>query len=114
MMTIDQAMRVTAPHQEVIRKLLTERGKPMSLKEITNSCSLTYHQVTSGLLALTNKGLVKRVHTGIYEPTEDAINLELSPEAQIDYLRNRVNELENFILLQLGNTSKALGIARKR
>ncbi len=107
-------MRITAPYQEIIRKLLTEQRKPMTLREITNNCSLTYHQVTSGLLALTNKGLVKRVQTGLYEATEDAMHLDLSPDAQIEYLKNRVEQLENHILLLLGNTTNQFNIKKNR
>jgi hypothetical protein len=69
----------------------------MSLRQITHSCSLTYHQVASCLLALRSKGYVRKVSVGIYEVTENAKLEELSPENQIKSLKKKIFELENLI-----------------
>ena len=66
----------------------------MSLREITNQSELTYHQVASVLVALKSKGYVKRIQTGLYEATDDAKLLELSPEIQVKILKQKVEELE--------------------
>jgi hypothetical protein len=68
----------------------------MSLRELTNHCALTYHQVASVLVALTSKGYVRRVKTGIYAATEDARLVE-DPDRQIAVLKLRVAELERTI-----------------
>jgi hypothetical protein len=68
----------------------------MSLREITNHCELTYHQVASVLTALSSKGYVRRVRTGIYEATEDAMLVE-DPARQVAVLKLRVAELERTI-----------------
>ncbi len=81
----------------------------MSLREITNQCQLTYYQVSSCLGALTAKGYVKRIKTGIYEVTEEARLEELSPEHQIKILKKRIIELENEIralFLKLARSSR--------
>ena len=88
-------MRITAPLQNDIIKLLTDAKRAMSLRELTNSCKYTYHQVTSVLLALRNKGYVRRVRCGVYEATEDARLLIVSPEEQILVLKARIEFLEN-------------------
>jgi DNA-binding IclR family transcriptional regulator len=90
-------MRVTAPFQNEILNLLLRYGKPMSLRQITQSCSLTYHQVASCLIALKSKGYVRKVKTGVYEVTENAKLEELSPETQIKILKGKISELENLI-----------------
>jgi hypothetical protein len=90
-------MRVNAPYQNTVLSLLLQTKQPMSLREITNNCKLTYHQVASCLLALKLKGFVRRVEVGLYEVTEEAKLIELSPEKQISALQNRVIELENQI-----------------
>jgi DNA-binding IclR family transcriptional regulator len=100
-------MRVTAPYQNAILDVMLKSRKPMSLREITNQCQLTYHQVASCLIALKSKGYVRRVRTGLYEATEEAKLLELSPENQILILKNRVIELENEIKSLLMKLAKA-------
>jgi uncharacterized protein with FMN-binding domain len=40
---------------------------------------------------------VKKVKVGVYEATEDAKLEELSPEAQIKTLKNKISELESII-----------------
>jgi len=40
---------------------------------------------------------VRKVGVGVYEITEDAKLLELSPETQIKVLKDKINELENII-----------------
>lgn len=87
-------MRVTAPHQNMIISLLIKQRKPMSIKELTNNCQLTYFQVSSCLLALKSKGYVRRIRTGLYEATEEARLIELEPESQVRVLQRRVAELE--------------------
>jgi predicted transcriptional regulator len=87
----------SAPKQNEIINLLLQRNKPMSLKEITNSSDLTYHQVASVIVALRSKGYVKRIRTGLYEATDDAKLLELSPETQVKVLKQKVEELESQI-----------------
>jgi len=91
------AMRTTAQYQNTILSLMLKVGKPMSLREITNQCQLTYHQVASCLGALTAKGYVKRIKVGLYEVTEEAKLQELSPEHQIQILKKRITDLENEI-----------------
>jgi predicted transcriptional regulator len=90
-------MKNNARYQNMVLDLLLRSRQPMSIKEMTYQCQLTYHQVASCVGVLTNKGMVKRVRTGIYEVTEDAKLIELSPEAQIKILKNKVIELENQI-----------------
>ena len=90
-------MRVNAPFQSSVLSLLLQFKQPMSLKEITNNCSLTYHQVASCVSALRSKGYVRRVESGFYEATEDAKIIELSPENQIQILKKKVEELEGQI-----------------
>ena len=90
-------MKITAQYQNTILSLMLQIGKPMSLREITNHCQLTYHQVASCLSALRTKGYVKRIRTGLYEVTEEAKLLELSPENQVLILKKRITELENEI-----------------
>ncbi len=75
-------MRVSAPFQDEVLKILLRLGRPMSLRQITQSCSLGYHQVASCLVALKAKGYVRNVKFGVYEVTEDAKLEELSPEAR--------------------------------
>jgi len=84
----------SAPKQNAIINLLLQHNKPMSLREITNQSELTYHQVASVLVALKSKGYVKRIQTGLYEATDDAKLLELSPEIQVKILKQKVEELE--------------------
>jgi predicted transcriptional regulator len=90
-------MRVTAPYQNEILNILMRYGGPMSLRKITQSCSLTYHQVASCLLALKAKGYVRKVKVGVYEATEEAKLEELSPETQIKILKEKISELENIL-----------------
>ena len=90
-------MRATAPYQNEILKLLLQYGRPMSLRQITHNCTLTYHQVASCLLALKTKGYVRKVKVGVYEVTENAKLEELSPETQIKILKQNINQLENLI-----------------
>jgi DNA-binding IclR family transcriptional regulator len=90
-------MRVSAPYQDEILKILLRYGRPMSLRQITHSCALTYHQVASCLLALKAKGYVRKVKVGVYEVTENAKLEELSPETQIKILKKKISELENLI-----------------
>jgi len=66
----------------------------MSLRQITHSCSFTYHQVASCLTTLKNKGYVRKVKVGVYEVTEVAKLEELSPDTQIRVLKAKVLELE--------------------
>jgi DNA-binding IclR family transcriptional regulator len=90
-------MRVSAPFQEEVLKILLRYGRPMSLRQITQSCSLGYHQVASCLIALKAKGYVRNIKFGVYEVTEDAKLEELSPETQIKILKQKISELENII-----------------
>lgn len=90
-------MRATAPYQNEVLVILLRSNRPISLRQLTQSCSLTYHQVTSCLGALQAKGYVRKVGVGVYEITEDAKLLELSPETQIKVLKDKINELENII-----------------
>lgn len=90
-------MKVTAPYQNEILKLLLRSGKPMSLRQITHNCTLTYNQVASCLLALKAKGMVRKVKAGVYEVTEDAKLEQLSPEVQIRNLKHKIIELENLL-----------------
>lgn len=90
-------MRVSAPFQEEVLKILLRVGRPMSLRQITQNCSLGYHQVASCLVALKAKGYVRNVKFGVYEVTEDAKLEELSPDVQIKVLKQKINELENII-----------------
>jgi DNA-binding IclR family transcriptional regulator len=90
-------MRVSAPFQEEVLKILLRYGRPMSLRQITQSCSLGYHQVASCLIALKAKGYVRNVKFGVYEVTEDAKLEELSPETQIKILKQKISELEDII-----------------
>ncbi len=77
----------------------------MSLREITRTCTLTYHQVTSCLAALRNKGYVKRTCTGIYEVTDKAVLHKQSPETQVKLLQSRIDYLEDQLkkLVTLGS-----------
>jgi predicted transcriptional regulator of viral defense system len=84
----------SAPKQNEIINLLLQHNKPMSIREIANNSELTYHQVASVLGALKSKGYVKRIRTGLYEATEDAKILELTPDIQIKILKQKVEELE--------------------
>jgi predicted transcriptional regulator of viral defense system len=96
----------SAPKQNEIITLLLQQNKPMSLREITNKSELTYHQVASVIVALKSKGYVKRIYTGLYEATDDAKLLELSPEIQIKILKQKVEVLEQQVkslLIQLSN-----------
>lgn len=90
-------MKVSAPYQNEVLKVLLQIRRPISLKQLTQSCSLTYHQVASCLSALQTKGYVKKVRVGVYEVTEDAKLVELSPETQIKILKDKISELENMI-----------------
>ena len=90
-------MTVTAPYQNEVLRILLHIRRPISLRQLTQSCSLTYHQVASCLSALQSKGYVKKVKVGVYEATEDAKLEELSPEAQIKTLKNKISELESII-----------------
>lgn len=90
-------MTITAPIQNEVLKILLQSRRPLSLRQLTQSCSLTYHQVASCLGALQSKGYVRKVKTGIYEVTEDAKLVELSPENQIRILKDKIGELENII-----------------
>ena len=90
-------MTLTAPYQNEVLRILLQIRRPISLRQITQSCSLTYHQVASCLSALQSKGYVKKVRVGVYEATEDAKLVELSPEAQIKILKNKISELESMI-----------------
>jgi predicted DNA-binding transcriptional regulator len=89
-------MLPSAPKQNAVLELLLESGRMMSLREITNHCELTYHQVASVLTALSSKGYVRRVRTGIYAATEDARLVE-DPDRQIAVLKLRIEELERTI-----------------
>jgi len=86
---------VTAHYQNTVLIILLQKRRPMTLKEITNDCRLTYHQVASCLAALKAKGYVNRIQTGLYEATEDAKLIELPPETQVRVLKQKVEELEN-------------------
>ena len=99
-------MKIDAPKQNIVLELLLQTRQAMSLRTITNNCSLTYHQVTSSLLALMSKGYVKRVQTGVYQVTEDAILIMLSPDVQIKILQNKVNELELLVKSLLTRMSR--------
>lgn len=90
-------MRVQAPIQNEILKILIRSNKPISLRQLTNFSSFTYYQVASCLGALRAKGYVRKVKNGIYEVTEDAKLMELSSETQIKILKNKVNELEHLL-----------------
>lgn len=90
-------MTGTATYQNEVLRILLQIRRPISLRQLTHSCSLTYHQVASSLSALHSKGYVKKVKVGVYEATEDAKLEELSPEAQIKTLKNKVSELESII-----------------
>jgi DNA-binding IclR family transcriptional regulator len=90
-------MRVSAPFQDEVLKVLLKYGKPMSLRQITQQCTLGYHQVASCLVALKAKGFVRNVKFGVYEVTEDAKLEELAPENQIKILKQKINTLENII-----------------
>ncbi len=99
-------MMSSAPKQNEIINLLLRNNKPMSIREITNCCDMTYHQVASVLVALRSKGYVKRIQTGLYEATDDARLIELSPDEQIKILKNKVEELESQIKSLLLRVSK--------
>jgi predicted transcriptional regulator len=101
-------MLLTESYQYMIICVLLHFRKPMSLKEITNNCQLTYHQVASSIVALRNKGYVKRVQTGFYEVTEEAKLIELSPDDQIKILKNKISELENHIRSLLLRIAKGI------
>lgn len=90
-------MRVTSPNQNEVLAILLRIKKPISLRQITQSCSLTYHQVASCLIALKAKGYVRNVRAGVYEVTDDGKLEELSPETQIKILKNKISELENLL-----------------
>lgn len=90
-------MKVSAPYQNEVLNILLKSRRPISLRQLTQSCSLTYHQVASCLGALQAKGYVRKVKVGVYEVTDDAKLVELSPETQIKILKDKVNELENII-----------------
>jgi len=96
----------SAPKQNAIINLLLQTNKPMSLREITNKSELTYHQVASVLVALKSKGYVRRIQTGLYEATDDAKLLELSPELQVQVLKHKVEELEQQVRSLLIRLSK--------
>lgn len=99
-------MMSSAPKQNAIVQLLLRSNKPMSIREITNNCDLTYHQVASVLVALKSKGYVKRIETGLYAATDDARLIELSPDEQIKILKNKVDELESQVRSLLLRLSK--------
>jgi hypothetical protein len=90
-------MKVSAPYQNEVLNILLKSRRPVSLRQLTQSCSLTYHQVASCLGALQSKGYVRKVRVGVYEVTEDAKLVELSPETQIKVLKDKISELENII-----------------
>ncbi len=90
-------MKVSAPYQKEVLNVLLRIRRPISLRQLTQNCSLTYHQVASCLVALKAKGYVRNVKFGVYEVTEDARLEELSPEAQIKILKDKISELENII-----------------
>jgi predicted transcriptional regulator len=90
-------MKVSAPIQNEVLNVLLQIKRPISLRQLTHSCSLTYHQVASCLGALEAKGYVRKVKIGVYEVTEDAKLTEFSPEAQIKILKDKIRELENII-----------------
>ena len=97
-----------APFQYTILDLLLEQRKPMSLREITNRCQLTYQQVASCLSVLRAKGLVTRVQRGLYKVTEEAKLMEFPAEAQVKILKKKIEELENQIQALLIKLSKVL------
>jgi predicted transcriptional regulator len=90
-------MKVSAPYQNEVLKVLLQSRRPISLRQLTQSCSLSYHQVASCLGALQSKGYVRKIKVGVYEVTEDAKLVELSPETQIKVLKEKISELENII-----------------
>ena len=90
-------MKVSAPYQKEVLNVLLRIRRPMSLRQLTQNCSLTYHQVASCLVALKAKGYVRNVKFGVYEVTEDAKLEELSPETQVKILKDKISELENII-----------------
>lgn len=90
-------MKVSAPYQNEVLSVLLQIKRPISLRQLTQSCTLTYHQVASCLGALQAKGYVKKIRVGVYEVTDDAKLIELSPENQIKILKAKVSELENMI-----------------
>jgi sugar-specific transcriptional regulator TrmB len=96
----------SAPKQNAIINLLLQNNKPMSLREITNNSELTYYQVASVLMALKSKGYVRRIRTGLYEATDEAKLLELSPEIQVKVLKQKVEELEQQVRSLLIRLSK--------
>jgi hypothetical protein len=99
-------MKVSAPYQNEVLNILLKSRRPISLRQLTQSCSLTYHQVASCLGALQSKGYVRKVRVGVYEVTEDAKLVELSPETQIKVLKDKISELENIIKNLLTKISK--------
>jgi hypothetical protein len=90
-------MNLTAPYQNEVLKVLLQIRRPLSLRQLTQSCPLTYHQVATCVGALMTKGYVRKVKVGVYEITEDAKLIELSPENQIKVLKEKISELENII-----------------
>jgi len=49
---------------------------------------------------------VRKVKVGVYEVTEDAKLVELSPETQIRILKDKISELESFIKTLLIKANK--------
>ena len=100
-------MRTKAINQNAILSLLLQHRKPMTLREVTHKCQLTYHQVASCLGALRQKGMVRRVRTGLYEVTEEAKLTELSPDTQIKILKEQISELENQVKSLVARLAKS-------
>ena len=90
-------MKASAPYQTEVLNVLLRIRRPISLRQLTHNCSLTYHQVASCLVALKAKGYVRNVKFGVYEVTEEAKLEELSPEVQIKVLKEKISELEKII-----------------
>lgn len=80
-------MKVSAPIQNEVLNVLLQIKRPISLRQLTHSCSLTYHQVASCLGALEAKGYVRKVKVGVYEVTEDAKLGEFSPRLKSRFLK---------------------------
>jgi len=49
-----------------IYELIKEKKK-MSIEEIRSSVSANYNTIRSGLIRLTNLGLIERINRGVYE-----------------------------------------------
>ena len=90
-------MKADAPLRDIVSNVLLGSRVPLTLRQITNRCPLQYQQVTSVLGVLYSRGLVRRVHWGLYEATDELRSSVLSPEAQVQVLKARVAKLEDLL-----------------